>query len=122
MAYRLANSCLTRMALVRDASVNGWVACFGGLEEWLPERNPPRTDSQFAEGCIRGAAAGMGMGQSGCVAGPPGTRVAGGRRLVAGAGFVPDSYSADLPLVAARWVYAPVKQGAREMRRIGLAS
>jgi len=42
--------------------------------------------------------------------------------LVAGAGFVPDSYSEMLPLVAARWVYAPAKQGAREMRRIGLAA
>jgi len=27
-----------------------------------------------------------------------------------------------LPLVAARWVYAPAKQGAREMRRIGVAA
>jgi hypothetical protein len=42
--------------------------------------------------------------------------------VVAGAGFVPDSYSEMLPLVAARWVYAPAKQGARETRRIGLAA
>jgi hypothetical protein len=35
MAYRLANSRLTRMTLVRDAGVNGWVACFGSLVEWL---------------------------------------------------------------------------------------
>jgi len=42
--------------------------------------------------------------------------------LVAGAVFVPDSYSQRLPLVAAHWFYAPAKQGAREMRRIGLAA
>ena len=42
--------------------------------------------------------------------------------LVTGAGFVPDSYSQRLPLVAARWVYALAMQGAREMRRIGLAA
>ena len=41
--------------------------------------------------------------------------------MVAEAVFVPDSYSEMLPLVAARWVYARVKQGTREMRRIGLA-
>jgi len=40
--------------------------------------------------------------------------------VVAGAGFVPDSYSERLPLVAAHWIYAPAQQGAREMRRIGL--
>jgi hypothetical protein len=40
--------------------------------------------------------------------------------MVAGAGFVPDSYSRSLPLVGARWLYAPAKQGAREMARIGL--
>jgi len=42
--------------------------------------------------------------------------------VVAGAGFVPDSYSEFPPLVAARWVYAPAKQGAREMRRIEFAA
>ena len=42
--------------------------------------------------------------------------------VVAGAVFVPDSYSERLPLVAARWAYGPGKQGAREMRRIGLAA
>ncbi len=63
MAWRLANSSLTRMPLVRDAGVNWWVACFGGVEEWLPERNPPRTHSQFAEGCTRGPGVGMGMGR-----------------------------------------------------------
>jgi hypothetical protein len=42
--------------------------------------------------------------------------------VVAGAGFVPDSYSERLPLVAARWVYAPARQGAGHMRRIGLAA
>jgi hypothetical protein len=42
--------------------------------------------------------------------------------LVAGAGFVPDSYSQRLPLVAAHWVYASANQGAREMKRIGLAA
>ena len=42
--------------------------------------------------------------------------------LVAGAVFVPDANSQRLPLVAARWVYVPVKQGAREMQRIGLAA
>jgi len=42
--------------------------------------------------------------------------------LVAGAGFGPDSYAEGRPLVAARWVYAPAKQGAREMRRVGLAA
>ena len=42
--------------------------------------------------------------------------------MVAGAGFVPDSYSEKLPLVAVCWVYAPAQQGAREMRRIGLAA
>ena len=42
--------------------------------------------------------------------------------IVAGAGFVPDSYSERRPLVAARWVYAPVRQGAREMRRTGLGA
>ena len=42
--------------------------------------------------------------------------------VVAGAVFVPDSYSERVPLVAAHWVYAPARQGAREMRRIGLAA
>ena len=42
--------------------------------------------------------------------------------MVAGAVFVPDSYSERLPLVAAHWVYASAKQGAREMQRIGLAA
>jgi hypothetical protein len=42
--------------------------------------------------------------------------------MVAGAVFVPDANSQRLPLVAARWVYVPVKQGAREMQRIGLAA
>jgi len=40
--------------------------------------------------------------------------------LVAGAVFVPDANSQRLPLVAARWVYTPARQGAREMRRTGL--
>ena len=44
------------------------------------------------------------------------------RRLVAGAVFLPDSYSKRLPLVAARWVYAPAKQGVREIKRIGIAA
>lgn len=30
---------------------------------WLPSRNPPRTDSQFAEGCTRGPGVRMGMGK-----------------------------------------------------------
>jgi hypothetical protein len=42
--------------------------------------------------------------------------------MVAGAVFVPDSHSEMLPSVAAHWVYAPAYQGAREMRRIGLAT
>ena len=42
--------------------------------------------------------------------------------MVAGAGFVPDANSKRLPLVAARWVYAPAKRGAREMRRTGLGA
>jgi len=42
--------------------------------------------------------------------------------MVAGAVFVPDSYCKRLPLVAAYWVYASAKQGAREMQRIGLAA
>ena len=42
--------------------------------------------------------------------------------VVAGAVFVPDANSQRLPLVAARWVYVLAKQGAREMRRIGLAA
>ena len=44
------------------------------------------------------------------------------RSVVAGAGFVPDSYSEMLPLVAARWVYALAKQGAREMQRVGVTT
>ena len=42
--------------------------------------------------------------------------------LVAGAGFVPDSYSERSPLVAARWAYGRGKQAAGEMRRVGLAA
>jgi len=42
--------------------------------------------------------------------------------VVAGAVFVPDANSQRLPLVAARWVYAPAKQGATRMQRIGLAA
>ena len=42
--------------------------------------------------------------------------------MVAEAGFVPDPYSGRPPLVAARWVYTLAKQGAREMRRRGLAA
>ena len=42
--------------------------------------------------------------------------------VVGGAVFIPDSYSEMLPLVAARWAYGPGKQGAGEMRRIGLAA
>jgi hypothetical protein len=38
-------------------------------------------------------------------------------KLVAGAGFGPDWHSERLPLVAARRVYAPARQGARGMRR-----
>lgn len=37
--------------------------------------------------------------------------------LVAGARFAPDSDS--VPVVAARWLYAGVKQGTREMVRVG---
>ncbi len=130
MAYRLADSCLTRMTLVRNAGVNQWVSDFGGLEEWLPKRNPLRTGSQFAEGCTWGTGWRDGNGATGSIGlcGRPsitshaGTRVAGGRRLVAGAGFGPDSYSEGRPLVAARWVYTPAKQGARAMRRIGIAA
>ncbi len=39
--------------------------------------------------------------------------------LVAGARFAPDSDS--VPIVTARWLYAGVKQGTREMVRVGLA-
>ena len=42
--------------------------------------------------------------------------------MVAGAVFVPDSYSEMLPLTTAHWVYASASQGAREMKRIGLAA
>jgi hypothetical protein len=42
--------------------------------------------------------------------------------MVAGAVFVPDSYSQRVPLLAAHWVYGPARQGARGMRRIGLAA
>jgi len=45
-----------------------------------------------------------------------------GRRFETGAVFGPDSYSEGRPLVAARWVYGSAKQGAGEMRRIGLAA
>jgi len=38
-------------------------------------------------------------------------------RLVAGARFAPDSDS--VPVVTARWLYAGVKQGTREMVRVG---
>jgi len=44
------------------------------------------------------------------------------RRFVAGAVFVPDSYSERPPSVAARWAYGPGKRGVGEMRRIGLAA
>jgi hypothetical protein len=43
-------------------------------------------------------------------------------RVVAGVGFVPGSHSEGRPLVAARWVNTPAKQGAGEMRRIDLAA
>ena len=39
--------------------------------------------------------------------------------LVAGTRFVPDSES--VSVVTARWLYAGVKQGTREMVRVGLA-
>ena len=41
---------------------------------------------------------------------------------IAGAVFVPDANSPRLPLVAARWFYAPAKQGARQMQRLGRAT
>ena len=44
----------------------------------------------------------------------------GGFLLVAGARFAPDSES--VSVVTARWLYAGVKQGTREMVRVGLAS
>ena len=50
------------MTPVRASGVNEWVADFRGLEEWLPERNPPSNHSQFAEGCIWGPIQGMGTG------------------------------------------------------------
>ncbi len=40
--------------------------------------------------------------------------------LVAGARFVSDSDN--LPVVTARWLYVGVKQGTREMVRVGLAA
>ena len=52
---------------------------------------------------------------------PSGTAAHRDRRDSGGV-FVPDSYSEMLPVSTARWVYAPAKQGAREMRRIGLAA
>ncbi len=41
---------------------------------------------------------------------------------VAGARFVPDYYADTRPLMVAHWIYAPAKQGTREMRRVGLAA
>jgi len=43
-------------------------------------------------------------------------------RVVAEAGFLPDSYSQRAPLVAAPWVYRTAHQGARQMQRVGVAA
>jgi hypothetical protein len=40
-------------------------------------------------------------------------------RLVAGAGFMPDSKC--IPILISRWRYAGARQGARDMQRVGLA-
>jgi len=110
MAWRLADSWLGPEAPARSVGVNWWVGCFGGLEEWLPERNPPRTDSQFAEGCTWGAGRRDGNGATGpielcgrpSIASHAGTRVAGGRRLVAGACFAA-MHNAVAAVLVRRW-------------------
>ena len=44
----------------------------------------------------------------------------GGRKFVAGACVIPDRERERAPLVTAHWVYAPAKQGASQMQRVGV--